>query len=82
MSEDAASVEGRVASESVEALAGRDVAEPLLATVWTREQAETRKKAPFRIYLGAAPGVGKTYALLGEGRAARLAEPTSSWGSS
>ena len=59
------------ASESVEALAGREVAQPVLDTVWTREEAESRKRAPLRIYLGAAPGVGKTYAMLGEGQRRR-----------
>ena len=54
--------------ESVEALVGREVIEPVTATVWTREEAERRKRAPLRVYLGAAPGVGKTYAMLSEGR--------------
>src|SRR5438132_1479503 len=58
-------------SESVEALAGRQVAEPALETVWTREDALARKHATLRIYLGAAPGVGKTYAMLGEGQRRR-----------
>jgi two-component system, OmpR family, sensor histidine kinase KdpD len=56
-----------VESESVEALAGRDVVEPTVATAWTREEAQRRKAAPLRMYLGAAPGVGKTYAMLSEG---------------
>jgi two-component system sensor histidine kinase KdpD len=60
------------ASESVEALAGREVAQPVLDTVWTREQAYRCKRAPLRIYLGAAPGVGKTYAMLGEGQRRRV----------
>ena len=58
-------------SESIEALAGREVAQPALDPVWTREQAETSKRAPLRIYLGAAPGVGKTFAMLGEGQRRR-----------
>ena len=59
---------GLAASESVEALAGREIAEPSVGTVWTKEDALARKQAPLRIYLGAAPGVGKTYAMLGEGQ--------------
>ncbi len=58
-------------SESVEALVGREVVEQVTATVWTREDAQRRKAAPLRIYLGAAPGVGKTYAMLSEGRRRR-----------
>jgi two-component system sensor histidine kinase KdpD len=54
-------------TESVEALVGREVAEPTVATEWTQEEAGRRKAAPLRIYLGAAPGVGKTYAMLSEG---------------
>jgi two-component system sensor histidine kinase KdpD len=55
-------------SESVEALIGREVPEPVIAPVWTAEQAAATKCAPLRIYLGAAPGVGKTYAMLSEGQ--------------
>ena len=58
-------------SESVEALTGRSVFEPATRTVWTREEAEATKHAPFRVYLGAAPGVGKTYAMLSEGQRRR-----------
>jgi two-component system, OmpR family, sensor histidine kinase KdpD len=58
----------RSETESVEALVGREVAEPTVATEWTQEEARRRKAAPLRIYLGAAPGVGKTYAMLSEGR--------------
>ncbi len=56
-----------VESESIEALAGRDVVEPTAATGWTQEEAHRRKAAPLRMYLGSAPGVGKTYAMLSEG---------------
>jgi hypothetical protein len=56
------------ATESVEALAGHEVAQPELDTVWTKEDARTRKRASLRVYLGAAPGVGKTFAMLGEGQ--------------
>jgi len=56
-----------VESESIEALAGRDVIEPAVATAWSQEEAHRRKAAPLRMYLGAAPGVGKTYAMLSEG---------------
>jgi two-component system sensor histidine kinase KdpD len=55
-------------SESIEALAGRDVVEPSGPTEWTRDEAQRRKAASLRVYLGAAPGVGKTYAMLSEGR--------------
>jgi nucleotide-binding universal stress UspA family protein len=58
-------------SESVEALAGREVVQPVLETVWTREDAQAKKRAPLRVYLGAAPGVGKTYAMLSEGQRRR-----------
>jgi nucleotide-binding universal stress UspA family protein len=58
-------------SESVEALAGREVAQPLVETVWSMEDAQSRVRAPLRVYLGAAPGVGKTYAMLGEGQRRR-----------
>jgi len=55
-------------SESVEALAGREVVEPVIDTAWTKGQAEAAKRAPLRVYLGAAPGVGKTFAMLAEGQ--------------
>lgn len=55
-------------SESVEALAGREVVpEPSAQAAWNRDTAVAGKHAPLRIYLGAAPGVGKTYAMLSEG---------------
>src|SRR5512141_2060217 len=55
--------------ESVEALIGHEVvAEPTAPPAWTRAQAVEVKAASLRIYLGAAPGVGKTYAMLSEGR--------------
>jgi two-component system sensor histidine kinase KdpD len=53
-------------SESVEALAGHPVVQGDLATWWTPDRAREAKRAPFRVYLGAAPGVGKTYAMLSE----------------
>jgi two-component system sensor histidine kinase KdpD len=53
--------------ESVESLTGHPIVESTTATVWTRRQADAEKRAPLRIYLGAAPGVGKTYAMLSEG---------------
>ncbi len=65
---DRAGAEPHARSESVEALAGREVAEPIIGTSLSFEDATARKRAPLRIYLGAAPGVGKTYAMLGEGR--------------
>ena len=57
----------QVATESVEALAGREIPQPVLETVWTEEEARARKRAALRIYLGMAPGVGKTFAMLDEG---------------
>jgi two-component system sensor histidine kinase KdpD len=50
-------------------LIGHDVvAEPAAPPEWARAAAAAAKAAPLRIYLGAAPGVGKTYAMLSEGR--------------
>ena len=54
--------------ESVEALVGRYVPETVGPTEWSRDDAVLAKRAPLRIYLGAAPGVGKTFAMLSEGR--------------
>jgi hypothetical protein len=62
---------GVVVSESVEALAGREIPQPVLDTVWTQDDARTKKGARLTIYLGSAPGVGKTYAMLDEGQRAR-----------
>jgi two-component system sensor histidine kinase KdpD len=56
----------RIGSESVEALAGRDVVQSVLSPVWTEDEARRRKVGRLRMYLGAAPGVGKTYAMLSE----------------
>ncbi len=56
---------------SVESLTGRPTLEPIAATTWTHEEAEARKRGALRIYLGAAPGVGKTYAMLSEGQRGR-----------
>lgn len=58
-------------SESVEALAGRTLIPPAATTAWTKEDAAAAKRAPLRVYLGAAPGVGKTFAMLGEGQRRR-----------
>ena len=58
-------------SESVESLTGRPAIQPTLGTVWTHKQASAEKRAPLRIYLGAAPGVGKTFAMLSEGQRRR-----------
>src|SRR5206468_10455359 len=56
-------------TESVEALVGHEVVpEPTTAPAWTRDAAMAAKAAPLRIYLGSAPGVGKTFAMLSEGR--------------
>jgi two-component system, OmpR family, sensor histidine kinase KdpD len=70
MSEEVEPIGGGVASKSVEALAGRKIPQPVLDTVWTQEDAKARKRARLSVYLGAAPGVGKTYAMLGEGQRA------------
>jgi two-component system sensor histidine kinase KdpD len=61
----------RLDTESVEALVGREVLEPGIPPGWNQEEAKRRKAAPLRMYLGAAPGVGKTYAMLSEGRRRR-----------
>jgi two-component system sensor histidine kinase KdpD len=58
-------------SESVESLSGHVVADRAIETSWTKEQAAASKRAPLRVYVGAAPGVGKTYAMLGEGQRRR-----------
>jgi nucleotide-binding universal stress UspA family protein len=71
MTDEASPGRSDVGSESIEALTGREVAVPVLDTVWTREEAQTRKRASLRVYLGAAPGVGKTFAMLGEGQRRR-----------
>jgi nucleotide-binding universal stress UspA family protein len=55
-------------SESVEALTGREVMHSLIDTVWTQEEGRARKRGRFIVYLGAAPGVGKTFAMLDEGQ--------------
>jgi K+-sensing histidine kinase KdpD len=55
-----------VGSESVEALAGHAVVQGDPATWWTPEHGREAKRAQLRVYLGAAPGVGKTYAMLSE----------------
>ncbi len=60
-----------IETESVESLTGRPEIESTLHTVWTHKQAIAEKRAPLRIYLGAAPGVGKTYAMLSEGQRRR-----------
>lgn len=71
MSEDVGPTGGVAASRSVEALAGRKIPRPVQDTVWTRADAQARKQARLNVYLGAAPGVGKTYAMLGEGQRAK-----------
>lgn len=58
-------------SESVEALSGREVLEPILETAWTQQDALAKKRGRLIVYLGAAPGVGKTYAMLSEGQRRR-----------
>jgi len=80
-SEDSTEREEGTGGESVESLVGREVPQPVIETSWTREQALAAKRAPLRIYLGAAPGVGKTYAMLSEGRrrTARGTEVVVAW---
>lgn len=58
-------------TESVEALAGRSPLSAKVKTFWTAGRARQRKSGHLRIYLGAAPGVGKTFAMLGEGQRRR-----------
>ena len=65
--DDGSLTEGALGSESVEALTGRSTFQPTSPIFWTREHATAAKRAPLRIYLGAAPGVGKTFAMLSEG---------------
>lgn len=65
------SLEPSEGSESLEDLTGRPAVESTTSTVWTLDQAEREKKAALRIYLGAAPGVGKTFAMLSEGQRRR-----------
>jgi two-component system sensor histidine kinase KdpD len=43
----------------------------LLAKLNAEEERATRTRGQFRIYLGAAPGVGKTFAMLNEGQRRR-----------
>ena len=64
---DDASGESDRGSESIESLTGRTALQPTSSIFWTREHAVEAKRAPLRIYLGAAPGVGKTFAMLSEG---------------
>ena len=60
-----------IETESVESLTGRPAIESTIGTVWTHKQAVAEKRASLRIYLGAAPGVGKTFAMLSEGQRRR-----------
>jgi nucleotide-binding universal stress UspA family protein len=69
--DDRAEMAASPGSESIEALSGRDVPEQAVETTWTSEDAAAAKQASLRVYLGAAPGVGKTYAMLGEGQRRR-----------
>jgi two-component system sensor histidine kinase KdpD len=55
-------------TESVEALIGHEVAEVYAPPAWGRDAAVAAERARLILYLGAAPGVGKTYAMLSEGR--------------
>jgi two-component system sensor histidine kinase KdpD len=51
-------------AEQIRATSAEDVS----AAVDADAAAEVEPTGPFRIYLGAAPGVGKTYAMLSEGQ--------------
>jgi len=55
----------------VEALAGREIPQPVLNTVWTQADAQACERGRLIVCLGAAPGVGKTFAVLGEGQRAK-----------
>jgi two-component system, OmpR family, sensor histidine kinase KdpD len=43
----------------------------LLARLQAKEAVQARRRGQFRIYLGAAPGVGKTFAMISEGQRRR-----------
>ena len=61
--------------------AGQGVSDAAAADPDATDEVEAAGR--FRIYLGAAPGVGKTYAMLSEGhRRQERGAPTSSLGSS
>lgn len=65
-------VQGPLAgTESVEALSGSPRPYPPAGTYWTPDRARDQKSAVLRIYLGSAPGVGKTFAMLGEAQRRR-----------
>ena len=65
----AASVSGSAASVTGSAGTGEGVSDAVALD--TDATAEVEETGPFRIYLGAAPGVGKTYAMLSEGQRRR-----------
>lgn len=50
---------------------GRPDPEMLLAQLQAEEAQQNRERGQLRIYLGAAPGVGKTFAMLNEGQRRR-----------
>jgi len=71
MTEDVNPTTGAAANAPVEALVGLQVPQPPGDGLDTQEDAQARKRARLTAYLGAAPGVGETYAMLGEGQRAR-----------
>jgi hypothetical protein len=44
-------IETETGGESVEALVGREVPEPVIATVWSRDKAIAEKRGPLRVCL-------------------------------
>jgi two-component system sensor histidine kinase KdpD len=62
--EEAAEITGQASGAGAET-AGEDVSDAAQAS--TDAAAEVEAAGRFRVYLGAAPGVGKTYAMLSEG---------------
>jgi Osmosensitive K+ channel His kinase sensor domain len=62
--EEAAEITGQASGAGAET-AGEDVSDA--AQAGTDAAAEVEAAGRFRVYLGAAPGVGKTYAMLSEG---------------
>jgi hypothetical protein len=63
------SVTGSEASVTASEGTGEGVSDAVAAD--TDATGEVEETGPFRIYLGAAPGVGKTYAMLSEGQRRR-----------
>jgi nucleotide-binding universal stress UspA family protein len=60
------------ATETIEHMFGKQVAASDIDVVWTKHDAVARKRGRLSIYFGAAPGVGKTYAMLSEAQRAAV----------